>query len=791
MIIKRIEIDGFGKFSKRTFDFGSGFNLIKGDNEDGKTTLMSFVKMMFYSSSSKTEKATDLFKSLRKKYRPWNGDKMAGAIEFESEGMEYRLQKEFLKSEATDKTIILCKTTGETLSIENKNDAGEHFFGMTLDEFERSVFIGSPGGFSADSAADSLAMRISNLSVSGDENISHEQILKRLSDALEELVSKSRKKGMLVEEEAHLDELFLERQALEHMENDQRELQLEIAVLENETQQLEDTLNAISDGQRIDSARKELNGYYTLHNKLNLLNTVKNQLTNYDAPESTLREYIEKAQSQMSEIEKSLSLIQEATAASAAAKVTDSEYARLSALDEKLQSLKHDLELLQGRIKKFEEELNQKTKKAIKSAQMLPILLFAVLAAVGGTMSIFIKFLWLIPVAVGFVCLAILLPTAKKRAEATVSVQLAKRDFEAALRELSIFNDAMLSTPVANLEAEFNSQFEKISSELNTGLATYGCNSIDTLKRLSASAQAEDIKAISEKLNIQKEQFIALANTIKPCPTYPSAKILYVELAESLNSFEALTAEIDSICTATGIEDRSAEHVDNQIKSLGELIKNAPSVQNTDKSTIEELRKELKQKRNRLGECQSRITVPKRSIGEVDELISKSQSRISELQNRYRSLDIALIAMNEAILDTNKGLGSTLSQKVGKYLSNLTDNRYKDVIVPRDLSLETRTDEASVYHEWKYLSSAAIDRVYLALRLAVTDILTKDKTALALFFDDILAQYDDKSTGLALEFLNEYLNTSGSVSQIMFFTCHNHIADRAKNIFDKVNEISL
>ena len=96
MIIKRIEIDGFGKFSKRTFDFGSGFNLIKGDNEDGKTTLMSFVKMMFYSSSSKTEKATDLFKSLRKKYRPWNGDKMAGAIEFESEGMEYRLQKEFL-----------------------------------------------------------------------------------------------------------------------------------------------------------------------------------------------------------------------------------------------------------------------------------------------------------------------------------------------------------------------------------------------------------------------------------------------------------------------------------------------------------------------------------------------------------------------------------------------------------------------------------------------------------------------------------------------------------------------
>ena len=205
MIIKSIEINGFGKFSGNLFTPQKGFNLVFGHNEDGKTTLMSFIKMMFYSSSSKSEKAADLSKSLRKKYRPWSGEPMSGAIEFEAGGMEYRIQKEFLKSEASDKTGIFCKTTGETVQIPNKNDAGEYFFGMGLDEFERSIFIGQTGGFSADSASDSLAMRIANLSVSGDENISHELILKRLTEAAEELVSKSRKKGLLIEEEQKLE----------------------------------------------------------------------------------------------------------------------------------------------------------------------------------------------------------------------------------------------------------------------------------------------------------------------------------------------------------------------------------------------------------------------------------------------------------------------------------------------------------------------------------------------------------------------------------------------------------
>ncbi|MBQ9737026.1 MAG: AAA family ATPase, partial [Clostridia bacterium] len=123
MIIKKIEVGGFGKLSNTIYLPQNGFNLVFGGNEQGKTTLMSFVKMMFYSSSSKSEKAADIFKSLRKKYRPFSGSPMSGAIEFESDGLEYRIQKEFLKSDVSDKTVIFCKTTGEELDIKNKNEA--------------------------------------------------------------------------------------------------------------------------------------------------------------------------------------------------------------------------------------------------------------------------------------------------------------------------------------------------------------------------------------------------------------------------------------------------------------------------------------------------------------------------------------------------------------------------------------------------------------------------------------------------------------------------------------------
>ncbi len=793
MIIKKIEIEGFGKFTDTSFDFDSGLNLIYGHNEDGKTTLMSFIKMMFYSSSSKTEKASDLFKSLRKKYRPWSGTPMSGAIEFESNGMTYRLQKEFLKSEATDKTTVFCITTGENIPIENKNDAGEHFFGMNLEEFERSIFIGQNGGFTADSAGDSLAMRISNLSVSGDENISQDLILKRLSDAAEELVSKSRKKGLLIEAETRLEELKAEKQKLFQLEENQKDTEIRIAELSAEIQSLENDLNTLSDSEKLESAKKELNAFYTLSNKLNLLKAVKGQLAAYNSAEEDMQRYAAAARELNQKIEDNLSRIQEISSAKNIT-ISDEEYEKLTSLHQKCTELRQDLSTVRGRITALESELDCETKTAAKTSGIIATIVLGVSAVLSVLSYLFVPlgtYIGIGLLVLGIILSAVLFATAKKRALSKFPIQLVKRDIDGAIRGLCNFNEALVDKSASALEVHFNSILSDTVSALTQGLAKHGMSDIAELKTNSAPALAENIKELTDELNLQKEQFVALACTIKPTAGFSGAKILFVELCESLSKFKSLSGEIETISAATGITDTSEDFVAGKIKALGEFIQNAPKTESDSKASAVQIRTELGEKRALLGKLQTQIRYPERNISEILKDIKSTKLRINELRQRFDEINLAIEVMNEAILDTNKGLGSHLSKKVGEYLEKLSGGKYKDVLVPRDLSLETRSTDSQTFHEWKYLSGGAIDRIYLSLRLAMTDILAEKHGVLPLFLDDILSQYDDNACETALSFLKDYLENSGSVSQIIFFTCHQSIMDMTKNFFDAPAELHI
>ncbi len=793
MIIKKIEIDGFGKFTDDAFSFDSGINIIYGHNEEGKTTLMSFIKMMFYSSCSKTEKATDLFKSLRKKYRPWNNSPMSGAIEFEAGGLTYRLQKEFLKSEASDKTTIFCITTGENIQIKNKNDAGEYFFGMNLEEFERSIFIGQNGGFTADNAGNSLAMRISNLSVSGDENISQSLILKRLSDAAEELVSKSRKKGMLIDAEKKLAELQSEKQKLLQLEENQKDTEIRISKLASEIQELENDLNTLSDLEKAESAKKELNAFYTLHNKLNLLKAVKRQLESYNADEEKLRVYVDSAKEINQKIEDTLSRIQEASAAKDIA-ISEEEYITLTNLDKKCTELRQDLENIRSRIAILEAELSGKTKSAVKTSKVFSIALlgiFTILSALAYAFLPFGSYIGIGLLILGIVLFIPLFLTSKRRAVSKFTIQLVKRDIDTAIRGLCHFDESMIDKTSHTLETEFNSMLSDAVSALSHELSRYEISNISELKAKSAQAQAEGIAVLTQELNLQKERFIALASTIKPSSTFSAAKILYVELCESLGKFKSLSNEIETICIATGITDISESFVSNKIKTLGEYIQNAPKAKLDNQASLKQIRTELSEKRVLLNRYQSQINHPERNVSDILKEIESTKLCIKELKQRLDEINLATEVMNEAILDTNQGLGSLLSKNVSDYLSKISNGKYADVLVPRDLSLEARTADCQAFHEWKYFSSGTIDKIYLALRLAMTNILADKHEALPLFLDDILSSFDDEACETALKFLKEYFVTSGSVSQIIFFTCHKNIFYSAKSIFDGANELHI
>jgi len=68
MKIKKLQINNFGKLKNKEITLESGINVIYGENESGKSTLLDFIISMFY-GINKNKNGKDI--SNYDKYIPW------------------------------------------------------------------------------------------------------------------------------------------------------------------------------------------------------------------------------------------------------------------------------------------------------------------------------------------------------------------------------------------------------------------------------------------------------------------------------------------------------------------------------------------------------------------------------------------------------------------------------------------------------------------------------------------------------------------------------------------------
>jgi len=240
MRINKIQINRFGKLEDYSLDFDDGCNIIYGNNEDGKSTIMAFIKMMFYGSTGRN---ADLTKNIRKKYMPWGGAKMSGSIEFEDKAITYRIERMFGASNSTDKISLWNKATGEKEGIASGTDLGQRFFGIGAAAFEKSVFIGQAGSmsdFGADKE-DEITQKLLNLVSTGDETVSQKKVENRLQTAMDELKSKGGKIGVLDKQNQELSRLTEARLVALEEEDKKKQLEQQRAVLAEQKIALEKT----------------------------------------------------------------------------------------------------------------------------------------------------------------------------------------------------------------------------------------------------------------------------------------------------------------------------------------------------------------------------------------------------------------------------------------------------------------------------------------------------------------------------------------------------------------------
>ncbi len=784
MLIKKIDIENFGKFSGKSIDFSPDFNLIFGKNEDGKSTLMAFIKMIFYGNSSKG--GADISKNIRKKYSPWNGSPMSGAIEIETSDGNFRIHKEFKKTSASDKVTVLNLDIGEKQPQLATSEIGETFFDMELGEFERSVFIENFGGFTSDAAGDSLAMRISNLSVTGDENFSQNAVIQRISSAKEELISKSGKKGFLVDANARLEKLEAQLETFYAESKAQFSLMTDINTLKSEISDIESSLENISLMEKRKYAEKELSILVALLEKLEKKQETLDVLEKFFPDSGDLQSFIAQGKELKKQIDDSFLSSQNAYES-----IPDSVYIHLHDLEQKSEICDRDNVFLTNNIiparKNFEKVLSLCKKKRTLAA-------FSVLtlSAVLGIGSLFV-FKFYVALALCFAGIvafsAIFLKNATKLFK-NISVRLAKQEFENSLLLLSFYSEDLKNTSVDEIKARIEAQKSTLEAEIYGILEANKCCTVEELKSKTVSNQNSYLASVLGETNKLKQTFALNVSKFKEVTDFNEARSFFDEICKLSENLQGLSAEIKTLAVSAGTTDTNLDAVKKQFESVNEFLEGSPHY-NVDCADADKLKSILQEKRNLLGELQSKVVPPNQDEHKLLALISETQAEISKFTERYDALSLADNALEMAISEMNKGLGSHLSKKTGEYLSKLSSGKYSDVLVSRDLNVEARSNLSDGYHEWKFLSSGAIDRTYLALRLASTDICAEKHNPLPLFMDDILAQYDDESCLDTLRFLKDYLKNSGSVSQVFFFTCHKHIQKMIVEIFDNPNQITL
>ena len=147
------------------------------------------------------------------------------------------------------------------------------------------------------------------------------------------------------------------------------------------------------------------------------------------------------------------------------------------------------------------------------------------------------------------------------------------------------------------------------------------------------------------------------------------------------------------------------------------------------------------------------------------EKIKQELTNNETINKEIESIDLAIETMTSISDDIQVMFGTHLNSAISKYIAALTNNKYDSLNVDDNLNV-TINYEGKVVPIDK-LSTGTVDQVYLALRLAIADIICTNKERLPLLFDDCFAMYDNERLDSTLKYLHDNVN-----SQVIIFTCH-------------------
>lgn len=249
MILEKLYIDGFGKFSDYSLNFSPSIQILYGENEAGKSTIHAFIQAMLYGIPKGASKKEVFFQ-----YRPFSKALgFGGSLTFSHQGKSYCIQRDFLQGGEAHITIL---PQGEKLS-EGESFLQDLLSPFSLESFKNTVSIRQLKSSTEREMVYELQAMLSNFQESGNVELNPQAALDYLEQEEAKLTEKmipdatKRYSGLLGEvKNTHRSLSLLE--AEEAKSSEEKSLKGSAP----EEAMIEETDREETDGEEIDGKRK-------------------------------------------------------------------------------------------------------------------------------------------------------------------------------------------------------------------------------------------------------------------------------------------------------------------------------------------------------------------------------------------------------------------------------------------------------------------------------------------------------------------------------------------------------
>jgi DNA repair protein SbcC/Rad50 len=223
-------------------------------------------------------------------------------------------------------------------------------------------------------------------------------------------------------------------------------------------------------------------------------------------------------------------------------------------------------------------------------------------------------------------------------------------------------------------------------------------------------------------------------------------------------------AELQTLLGGTTVEDLQ-QYAEREARRAQDLAKGMDSnelagvqLEGDGSAHLDTLRAQVNQARHQADQLSGMVGADAArlpSVAEAEEDLSAARTELERVRGLQRTLDLTLQFLGDAQDRVHRDIAPVLATTVRRWLPDLTADRYMDAAVD-PATLEVSVKSAS--GRWRgarLLSQGTREQIYLLLRVALAERLTRPGEVTPLILDDVTVQCDAKRTKKLLEILKE------------------------------------